>query len=192
MGKFYLHATYTISASALRRNISSASHRTLWTCTQKPSEYNIIYHIWFARLRLNSTYKLAQSTPYFSFNGQPLNQKGLVLRERQLSRRILHYTNSKLLWECRLRRACENIPWGYPTDPKYRFRVLDGNADSLKGPAFYAWHTMTEDYSSMLLTRDTDKLAALSGLAKFSFPVHFHTLSAWIQRTTKTIGYAQS
>ena len=89
-------------------------------------------------MRSNSIYKLVQSTPYFSFNGQPLNQKGWVLQERQLSRRVLHYTNSKLLWECRSRRACEDMPWGYPADPKYRFRVLDGNTDSLKGPAFDA------------------------------------------------------
>jgi hypothetical protein len=101
------------------------------------------------------------------FSRQPLNQRGWVLQERQLSRRVLHYTKSKLLWECRSLRACDDIPWGLSHGSATRKpRVLDGREGSWKGDIFNAWHTMTQDYSSMLLTRDTDKLGALSGLAK--------------------------
>jgi hypothetical protein len=102
-----------------------------------------------------------------SFSRQPLNQRRWVLQERQLSQRALHYTKSKLLWECRSLRACDDIPWGLSHGSATRKpRVLDGREGSWKGDIFNAWHTMTQDYSSMLLTRDTDKLGALSGLAK--------------------------
>ncbi len=43
----------------------------------------------------------------------PLNQRGWVLQERLLSRRILHFGAEMLYWECCLRSASELCPTGY-------------------------------------------------------------------------------
>lgn len=39
----------------------------------------------------------------------PLNQRGWVLQERALSRRMIHYTSSQMYWECGAGIRCETL-----------------------------------------------------------------------------------
>jgi hypothetical protein len=184
MGKVYLHSTCTIAASASGSSTEGFKERAIpisEAClVTKLDNWKIIPSDWKLQNErkwisevdgsvMIKIFKPSCIPPIWdeSFSGQPLNQRGWVLQERQLSRRVLHYTKSKLLWECRSLRACDDMPWGLSHGSAARkLRVLDGREGSWKGGIFNAWHYMTQDYSSMLLTKDTDKLGALSGMAK--------------------------
>lgn len=103
-------------------------------------------------------------TQSVSYCESPLNDRGWCFQEREISRRILHYTETQVLWECRTLRASEGLPNGVdPSIVGWPERMLDND---LSGEEFsYAWHRAVEDYSSRHLTKATDKLPALAGLA---------------------------
>ncbi|TGO83824.1 hypothetical protein BPOR_0588g00050 [Botrytis porri] len=85
----------------------------------------------------------------------PLLERGWVLQERVLSPRSLHFCDSELLWECREMASCETYPAGLPRVCKqmnFKSRPLSGS-DSYGRNQTY-------------LTKDSDKLVAVSALAK--------------------------
>ncbi|KAJ4387519.1 hypothetical protein N0V93_008113 [Gnomoniopsis smithogilvyi] len=109
------------------------------------------------------------------FFESPLVSRGWCFQERELSRRILHYTASQVLWECRTFRGSEGLPSGIAPheqwlqkkgtiiEKEWLPRILDVE---LSGESVeYVWHRAVEDYSARHLTMDTDKLPALAGLA---------------------------
>lgn len=102
-----------------------------------------------------------------TYGESPLIARGWCFQEREISRRILHYTETQVLWECRTLQASEGLPkgsWGVTPDQElWPERMLDKN---LSGEEInYAWHRAVEDYSSRNLTKATDKFPALAGLA---------------------------
>ncbi|KXJ93600.1 heterokaryon incompatibility protein [Microdochium bolleyi] len=114
----------------------------------------------------------------------PLNTRGWVLQERLLSPRVLHFARDQLFWECREYSAAECYPDTLPTtirngvptnfkrlDPASRnmFRAADGADDHT---LFYhrVWDSIVKAYSATRLTHGSDKLIALSGVAKYFAP----------------------
>ncbi|KAH8808826.1 heterokaryon incompatibility protein-domain-containing protein [Xylogone sp. PMI_703] len=113
----------------------------------------------------------------------PLNCRAWVLQERVLSPRVLHFGKDQLLWECREKDACETFPEGFPSfintfDSRFkgvdlmsdgkRLRIMgsgDRSGDSFNG--YFIWRRMLEAYSKSALTREEDKLVAISGLVKW-------------------------
>jgi hypothetical protein len=121
-----------------------------------------------------------------------LNQRGWVLQERVLARRILHFCGDQLFFECHELDACEMFAKGLPTSRIFHnrdlgassnghFKRLDPELDGgwlrdiksmsrLKSdPAlniFSIWGELVETYSSFTLTKWEDKLVAFSGIAK--------------------------
>ena len=122
----------------------------------------------------------------------PLNSRGWVLQERLLARRVLHFGRHQLYFECQQKNACESFPLGFRTTPTYTFRALgaapngrfisldpmiDGRrarkertggrqcVDESLNP-YYLWAELVETYSGLQLTKATDKLIAVSGMAK--------------------------
>lgn len=111
----------------------------------------------------------------------PLLKRGWVLQERILSPRSLHFCDSELLWECRETASCETYPAGLPeaceqenfkirpvsvSDLYERRYFMDGVPTTVKGIAYNRWRRWINLYSGTHLTRDSDKLAAVSALAK--------------------------
>lgn len=122
----------------------------------------------------------------------PLNSRGWVFQERLLARRVLHFGRNQLYFECHQQDACESFPLGLPTIPTYAFRDLgaapNGHFKSLdpvisgrrareerRGgrqcpdeslDPYYLWAEWVETYSALQLTKATDRLIAISGLAK--------------------------
>ncbi|KAK1569456.1 heterokaryon incompatibility protein [Colletotrichum navitas] len=112
----------------------------------------------------------------------PLNTRGWVLQERLLSPRVLHFARDQLFWECREHTAAECYPESLPTslrngpptnfkklDPVSRSPQLEASGDTLNDPMFYhsAWNSVARAYSNTRLTESSDKLIALSGVAKY-------------------------
>src|SRR5690349_15053849 len=97
--------------------------------------------------------------------------------KRVLSPRVLYFTNIQLYWECSALAASETFPSGIPqhmreaaehTSFKRRTAI-----DALKGPfnpdhkaALAHWRISVETFSSASLTYESDKLIAISGVAR--------------------------
>jgi hypothetical protein len=101
------------------------------------------------------------------------------LQEKILAPRVLHFSNEQVFWECRRLRACESFPDGVSTSvlsmitvdrpPLKDFvpgKVLDEyGAESTKMKASY-WQCVVDSYGTMQLSFTTDRLIALSGIAR--------------------------
>ncbi|KAF6785733.1 heterokaryon incompatibility protein [Colletotrichum sojae] len=111
----------------------------------------------------------------------PLNKRGWVLQERLLSPRVLHFGRDQLFWECREHAAVECYPDTLPgpvrnsVDAKFKKLdpIIDGEEMPTEGsepddPVFYykVWNRIAQAYSDTRLTKSSDKLIALSGIAK--------------------------
>lgn len=96
----------------------------------------------------------------------PLQQRGWTLQEAHLSIRILHYTDSELLWQCRegVRRELAVCDLLTANDPMVDRRMFDAFS-FLPRNVFARWYHLVEEYSGRGLTVETDKLPAISGMA---------------------------
>ncbi|KAJ4369344.1 hypothetical protein N0V86_009175 [Didymella sp. IMI 355093] len=83
----------------------------------------------------------------------PLRHRAWVLQEKELSRRSIHFGKNQLLWECRETKATAQLPW----EQWKREEDLIYKKE---------WYELVEDYTLRSITAATDKLPALSGLAK--------------------------
>jgi Heterokaryon incompatibility protein (HET) len=91
----------------------------------------------------------------------PLFFRGWAMQERILSTRVLHYTSSEWVLECKggVRCECDNI-----TDSQSRGKEI---ATALCGSTkFEMWYEIVSEYSVRKLTFKRDRLPALSGLAR--------------------------
>lgn len=101
-----------------------------------------------------------------TYKDGPLISRGWCFQERELSQRVVHYTETQALWECRTLRASEDRPSMETFSTSrgdWNSRMLDREieTDNVK----YFWHEVVEYYSARQLTVCTDKLPALAGLA---------------------------
>jgi hypothetical protein len=103
----------------------------------------------------------------------PLLQRAWVIQERILAPRVLHFTSSQLYWECHGYDACETYPSGPPPEKLkrqelFRFKQIYKPLDALTNveEMLDFWRTIVMTYSGCELTKNEDKLVALSGIAK--------------------------
>ncbi|KAI1090626.1 heterokaryon incompatibility protein-domain-containing protein [Rostrohypoxylon terebratum] len=120
--------------------------------------------------------------------GAPLNKRGWVVQERFLAGRRLHFTENQIYWECSDSVRCESdylaslhtlrrrqsrppIGWGY------RFPMLEmagmklSTAIRLPQQTYDLftnkhWSAIVSNYTSCKLTKESDRLVAISGIAK--------------------------
>lgn len=100
------------------------------------------------------------------FEHEPLNKRAWTLQERLLSPRTLHYGSQEMYWECQHCVLCEDgavLTREFPTLGKVLASRSPPSGE--KKPATDWWHRLVEEYTGRNLTRDQDKLPALSGLA---------------------------
>lgn len=106
----------------------------------------------------------------------PLTDRTWVIQERLFSPRILHYTQDQLYWECQHCILSENgLPLGYlSSERSAKLRPLvrsygtwpEGYEKTQRGLSVLWFNVLVELYSETRLTRGSDKLIAVSGLAK--------------------------
>lgn len=99
----------------------------------------------------------------------PLQRRGWVFQERMLSRRIVHFMEQELWWECRTSFLCEcgnhsNQDLGIGMDWKSKMNSL-----SSPGDIQVYWEYIVQIYTMKSLTYSSDIFPALQGLAKL-FP----------------------
>ncbi|KAK3390345.1 heterokaryon incompatibility protein-domain-containing protein [Podospora didyma] len=96
-----------------------------------------------------------------------LLQRGWVLQEMTLSRRILHFAQNQLFWCCRSRMAsedgtldCRNLGNFYSIPS-----LVPNKYPSLE-EARKCWWGWVEKYNSLEFTKEADRIAALAGLTE--------------------------
>ncbi|KAH6664626.1 heterokaryon incompatibility protein-domain-containing protein [Halenospora varia] len=95
----------------------------------------------------------------------PLASRAWCWQENVLSTRVLHYTQSELIFECRTEVVSEDgaKPRGlYSMGLAQKF-CSDGGKER---DTYRCWHDLIESYSIRELTFESDKLPAVSGVAK--------------------------
>ncbi|KAH9230866.1 hypothetical protein K456DRAFT_1897614 [Colletotrichum gloeosporioides 23] len=114
----------------------------------------------------------------YTFQHEPLCQRSWVVQERLLARRTLYFGSKQLFWECRARTCCEMHPKGMhpfqglaedtPTKTMWK-QLLAAERNEHRHPRrnqlFVEWDVIVEHYANLQLTRASDKIIALSGLA---------------------------
>jgi hypothetical protein len=169
MGKVYRHAWLNVSAD-------SATDSNTGCFSTRPLSHLAPFRI---PTRPYTPQPNVQPTNVFFENeisqdnvgNAPLNNRGWVLQERVLAPRIVHYCAREIFWECHELQACERFPTGLPT--------IQGASNLLNGNIF-CYHQTTPDrvtralkkwkeivsvYSSCALTKEEDKLMAISDIA---------------------------
>lgn len=101
-----------------------------------------------------------------NFESEPLQQRGWALQERILSPRVLHCTKDQLFWECNEEFRCQTYPRDLRADGDFR-KVPRMMAQELwYGDPHLQWNRIVQDYCKRSLTKEEDKLIAISGIAK--------------------------
>jgi hypothetical protein len=116
--------------------------------------------------------------PFYTYKAVlPLHYRAWALQERILATRIVHFTTEELVWECHTGLMCEcmgmdySISISYPNQKllKQLWRELirgDSHDPDPRYDHFGIWQLMLTTYSRLDITEPSDRLPALSGLAK--------------------------
>lgn len=111
-----------------------------------------------------------------------LQTRGWTLQERELSPRIAHFFKVTVIWECRTLRASLSYPWKDSFGISGHRRVFDTDSYGRKFPdasqhntnlteeqrllVVADWVRLVKLYSRRCLTKQTDVLPAISGIAR--------------------------
>jgi hypothetical protein len=105
----------------------------------------------------------------------PLLKRGWVFQERVLSRRMVHYTRGRMFFECRTHRfmnECQESVSKEGTQPGFWGPELKGKLFPKKDLSPFdstllgRWYMAVKIYTQLRLTKTSDKLAALAGVAR--------------------------
>jgi Heterokaryon incompatibility protein (HET) len=128
-------------------------------------------------------YKSTPSTNYVCYHDDPwgtsvekspLGSRGWVVQERILSPRVAHFAQNQIYWECCQNRFAEWLPSEFLTRHD-RMAELKGiqihsvtteEESSKEVPTYDSWNYLISRYTDCDLTLDSDKLIAISGLAR--------------------------
>ena len=107
----------------------------------------------------------------------PLLSRAWVYQERLLSAAVLHFGPQELSWECKEASTCEcgfasaqkpmsqqRVMLGQKIKPSELTLSYVGNTAALRKSSL--WQRMVSDFSSLELTKYSDRLPAIAGLAK--------------------------
>lgn len=104
---------------------------------------------------------------------KPLLSRAWFFQEWRLSPRLLHFVQGEVVWQCRQGSICQCQSFeGYPPFPALPYKQVEypSSPTSLQaevwGKPHQDWFRTVEAYSGLALSYRTDKLAAISGVAK--------------------------
>lgn len=113
-----------------------------------------------------------------------VNVRAWVLQERLLAPRVLHFGRHQIAWECCHLEATESLPYGTSDlqvqggivlektslksslPREYGPRSLVPDSEHLAWQAHECWKRIIERYSTTSITKESDRLIALAGIAQ--------------------------
>jgi hypothetical protein len=135
-----------------------------------------------SRLELDSSGELIEYFVLDSYlwpnmvDQSPLNNRGWVYQERFLARRVIHFGQTQLAWECRHFEALEMFPRGLPRTTTSTFmskpdfyemlKTLRQNPDTTDTDFADFWQILVTNYARCDLTRRQDRSTAFEGIVK--------------------------
>lgn len=110
MDQLYFYSTLTIAATASASN-DGGCYRTRNTLSYLPCRISGTEHngFYITHSQYSRTVAAIQQD---HIQSAPLNTRAWVLQERILSRRILHFTENTLFWDCSALQAVDSCPSG--------------------------------------------------------------------------------
>lgn len=179
MASIYKYAAITIAAAC-----ATSGDTGLFQPRKSSLEVEIPY---YTKDGIRDGHYFASDREVKSFRDEvvngPLNTRAWTLQERHLSRRILHYGRTQLLWECQSTVWEESSEIEHNAYDRFGGDLKDGYLTSLSSllwrnldplaerheviaTPFSTWYWLVSQYSRRLLTFGDDKLPAISGLAR--------------------------
>lgn len=99
----------------------------------------------------------------------PLATRAWAVQERVLPRRTLHFGKHQMYFECNEGLRGENglhVPWRYQSIHSNELGRSGRVLNQERNATLALWHSMLWDYGPRKLTKPSDKLPAISGLAR--------------------------
>ena len=98
---------------------------------------------------------------------EPLTTRAWTLQERLLTPRSLHFGKGQMYWECSQSSLCEDGDTFGAASEDFRLQdIISGlQAPSQLITDRWRWYKLLEAYTSRSMTKESDKLPALSGIA---------------------------
>jgi heterokaryon incompatibility protein (HET) len=97
---------------------------------------------------------------------EPLSKRAWTMQERILAPRTIHYGRTEMYWECQKVVRAEDGAYFQRTFPRLQDIASPKAKSSEHNQVQNLWYRLIENYTSRNLTRDEDKLPALSGMVK--------------------------
>lgn len=110
----------------------------------------------------------------YDVTDKPLRARAWTLQEREFSTKNIHFGKHQLLWDCRELKASAQLPWHHKKQeddfeqPPLRDVATESVAPGGSAAKRDRWYGLVEDYTSRSLTKFTDEMLALAGLARAS------------------------
>ena len=165
MLEVYSFATLTVAATA-SRNADGGLFFTRSPLYISPCRIHVewgalTYHTLIA-------YHAVDSDGTLEVEQGPLNKRAWALQERLLSPRVLHCAERQLHWECCCLEAREIFPNGVMNKLHEENKILSlDRGKRANSPAWEThWSSIRERFRSTGITVDTDRLAAIAGIAR--------------------------
>lgn len=132
----------------------------------------------------------------------PLLHRAWAFQERMLAPRVLHFHMEEMFWECKTCTLCEcgYLGWDRDHNQSGRWYSVELNlqlksriAQAVDDPTsiddvYQLWLDIVEEYSMLAITKESDRLPALSGLASFLSPKLRSPYLAGLWRDHLTVG----
>lgn len=139
----------------------------------------------------SSTYYVVHRTQWGEYLADsPLNRRGWVMQERLLAPRILSFTSRMVSWNCGQTETNEKWPRGTfrnpflpkfiggfdrqrrpPSQRGFQFHSQRDWGEQDVGPLIDWWYRLVDDYTGFELTKESDRLVAIAGVARKLRPI---------------------
>jgi hypothetical protein len=166
MGQIYQNAEVNISAD------KGKDSRSGLFAEREPLD---VIPLELTSVESQTTWKVTNDNMFDWMETAPSFSRAWVMRERQLARRILHFTATELVWECCGTQgssfASETLPGGSPSQPlfnldnKYQSGRLNEALAEGAEETYAVWNDICEKLSSKSVTKATDMPMILSSIA---------------------------
>lgn len=123
--------------------------------------------------RNNAHYEVVRFDTWEHLMQEPLYRRAWVLQETHLAPRVLHFGRYQVFWQCHSNVASETFPEAEPSFDKNYTPEGNGLSEDLLHDstlAFRYWKRAVELYSQASLTKSSDKLPAIAGIANRLMP----------------------
>ncbi|KAI1271930.1 HET-domain-containing protein [Xylaria sp. FL0933] len=141
-------------------------------------------------------------------NNSPLNNRGWVFQERMLAPRVIHFCSQEIFWECREDFLCESFPDVLPPSELFHLGKTiplrqspseiwpgsnwEGDENfPVNDLAYEVWDDIVKPYTACQFTHPSDKLVAISGIARHMkvYVKDTYIAGMWLKRLSAELAW---